>query len=184
MPLENPFSRIALYEQSSKAPKYQIYGNAFPSRCRLINTPPFPKIRIINMLVGKVTFLFPKKPREACLKPLRCTAACLGSGLAILHSRPATESFNSSDRPADAGIMNSPILSNFSHPIPMLHVGTINYLIVPTFPPPFLSPKYLRQRRLGHIPLRPRHLLDQILSPQRFSEPRQEIFCSQENLPL
>ena len=56
----------------------------------------------------------------------------------------ATEVFNSSDSPADAGIMNSQIISNFPHPIPMLHVGTINYLIVPTFPSPFLSPKYLR----------------------------------------
>ncbi len=54
-----------------------------------------------------------------------------GSGLPILHSCPlATEVFNSSDSPADAGIMNSQMLSNFPHPIPMIHIGTSYNLLV------------------------------------------------------
>ncbi len=35
---------------------------------------------------------------------------------------PATEVFNSPDSPADAGIMNSQMFSNFPHPIPMIHI--------------------------------------------------------------
>ena len=92
----------------------------------------------------------------------------------MLHSCiPRTESFSPPDSPADGRIMNSQIFSNLDHPIPMFHIGTIHYFILWLSALCFFLPKYLRQRRPGRIPLRPRHLLKQPLRPKRFSDPRQ-----------
>ena len=41
----------------------------------------------------------------------------------------------------------------------MFHIGTIDYLILLLSALCFFPPEYLRQRRPGRIPLRPRHLL-------------------------